>query len=437
MKKRLFALNLTLAFAIITLFTTCKKEIKVSDFAGIDNSIKVYDLNGDFPLAQIKRPGGGFFLVYGENVNSQKDVSVAVTDDEGNVIQKTTFGGNREDRVTWSGVDARGNLYVVGHTASAELRMDKNAKTSTNPDGYVAKLDKDGNLLWQRGYSDTATKFKGIRHDIFLSACIIGNKIYCVGGTGNRFTPTPNGSSELDTWLVIFDENGNVLKDRTLPSIYRGKSLTNFGGSISIEVMKLSDNDLIVRNVFMAYLSQGRNMDTTAVLCRYSIDQDSVLWAKYFRQSSPQGDICYGGMLANGHLAFLDTYWNIINLFDVNSGDVIKTTTVGNNTPDPGSDQYRMHIGFSPFMMDDELYFLGFKSKGASVANQKPFVTKLDREGNLAFHKVFEIPQGAFYWVNETREKNLQFMGGINVYKTNNIKLFTLTTDKNGNVINQ
>lgn len=434
--KNIIILQLAGALALISLFTTCKKEIKVLDYAGSDHSLKVFDLNGDFPLAQIKRPAGGYFLVYGENVNRQKDVSVAVTDDEGNVIHKTTFGGTRAEAIWCSQVDASGNLYLFGLTRSAELRMDKNAKTTTTSDGYLAKLDPDGNLLWQRGYCDTTSKSKGIRDDGFYSAYLINNKFYCVGATASWHTPVGNGQIESDIWMVTFDENGNMLKDRILPSLRKGKSLPNYGGLYIMEAIRLNDNDLIVRHVFAANPSSGRNMDTTSLLLRYNITTDSVLWAKYYRISSPQGDMCYGGLLANGNLAFFDSYWNTINIMDVNNGNVISTTTVNNNTNGPTSDQYYMLLGTSPFNINGNLYFLGYKSKGGSTTNQKPFVAKLDWEGKLMYNKIFEIPLGYFYWVSEKENKNLQFMGGINVFNTDNIKMFTLTTDENGNVIN-
>ena len=436
MKPYKFILAFLACIFCCLLFTTCKKEITKSDYTGNANSIKVFDLKGDFPYAQIKRLEGGYFLVYGENVNRQKDVSVAVTDDDGNVIHKTTFGGTRAEAIWCSQVDAQGNLYLGGLTRSSELRMDKNAKTTTTSDGYLAKLDKDGNLLWQRGYCDTTSKSKGIREDGFYSAYLINNKLYCIGGTGSWHTPAGNGQTEYDLWVVTFDENGKVLKDRILPSLRRGKSLSNSGGIWIMEAIRLGDNDLICRHVFTAYQSSGQQtIDTTSLLLRYNIAADSVLWTRYYRQASPQGDLAFGGLLANGNMAFFDSYWNIINIIDVINGNVISSTTVNKNTASPTSNQYFMILGTSPFTINENLYFLGYNSKGGTTANQKPFAAKLNREGTLVYNKIFEMP-GYFYWVSELNNKNLRFMGGVNVFNTDNIKLFTMTTDENGNVIN-
>lgn len=419
------------------LFTTCKKEIKQGDYATSTNMLKIHDLHGDFPLAQIKRTAGGYFLVYGEFVNRQKDVSVAVTDDVGNVMHKTTFGGSKNEGIWFTQLDAAGNLYICGQTFSPELRMDKNAKITSSQDGYLAKLDRDGNLLWQRGYSDTiASPKKGVEPDGFISMYLINNMLYCVGLTGNWHT-SASGAMELDILLVTFDENGNVLKDRWLPAPYRGESSKNYTGLYAIDALKLSNNDLIIRFDFFNYQSQGRNMDTTALLCRYNIEKDSVLWTKYYRQSSLQGDICYGGLLANGNIAFFDSYWNTINIFDVNTGNTLSTTTVNNNTAGVTSNQYYMNMGISPFSFNGNLYFLGYFSKGGTVANQKPFVAKLNSQGTLVYNKIFDIPLGYFYWVTQNGNNNLQFMGGINAFNTSNIKLFTLTTDEDGNVINK
>ncbi|MDP1726252.1 MAG: hypothetical protein Q8M15_05675 [Bacteroidota bacterium] len=437
MKRNNFSHALLICLFISLLFTTCKKEIKQSEYNSSSKMLKVFDLNGDFPLAQIKRPAGGYFLVYGENVNRQKDVSVAVTDDVGNVIHKITFGGSKNEGIWSTQLDAVGNLYICGQTFSPELRMDKDAKLTSAFDGYLAKVDKNGNLLWQRGYTDTiASPKKGTQNDGFISIHLINNKLYCVGLTGNWHTSV-SGAIEFDILLVTFDENGNVLKDRWLPAAYRGESSKNFTGLYAVDAIKLNNNDLIIRMDFMAYQGQGRNMDTTALLCRYNIDKDSVLWTKYYRRTSPQGDICYGGLLANGNVAFFDSYWNTINIMDVNTGNTISTTTVNNNTADVTSNQYYMLIGVSPFTINNNLYFLGYFSKGGTVANQKPFVAKLNSQGTLVYNKTFEIPLGYFYWVTQNGNNNLQLMGGINAFNTNNIKLFTLTTDEDGNVINK
>lgn len=427
--------KLFFGFGLLFLFSTCKKEIKSSDYTGSTEMLKVFDLNGDYPYAQIKRPAGGYFLVYGQDVNRQKDVSVAVTDDVGNVTHKITFGGSKNEAIWFTQLDAVGNLYICGLTFSPELRMDKNAKITNTQDGYLAKLDPDGNLLWQRGYCDTATFKKGINYDAFLNVYLINNKLYCVGLTGNRYTAQSNGATELDAWLVTFDENGNVLKDRVFPSLKKGAS--PFSGLYAIDAVKLNDNDLLFRYDFIAYQSQSRNMDTTAMLFRYNIASDSVVWTKYYRQSSPQGDICYMGLLGNGNVAFFDSYWNTINIIDVTNGNIISTTTVNNNTAGISSNQYVMRMGISPFNFNGNLYFVGYSSFGGTVSNQKPFVAKLNSNGVLVYNKTYEIPLGYFYWVSENDNKNLQFMGGINAFKTGNIKLFTMTTDENGTVINK
>lgn len=76
------------------------------------------------------------------------------------------------------------------------------ATTDGSADGYLIRVNKNGDTLWTRHYGGTQT-------EVFNSVCIINNKIYAVGSNGSH----AGADSIADGWLLKTDMNGNKLQD--------------------------------------------------------------------------------------------------------------------------------------------------------------------------------------------------------------------------------
>jgi len=69
------------------------------------------------------------------------------------VILASTYLGGPGFDITWAcAVDGAGNVYIAGDAQEAEFPVTGNALQRTygggGQDGFVAKYDKNGNLLW-------------------------------------------------------------------------------------------------------------------------------------------------------------------------------------------------------------------------------------------------------------------------------------------------
>ena len=69
------------------------------------------------------------------------------------VVSSSTYLGGAGFEITWATVtDANGNVYIAGDAQAADFPVTANAFQKTygdgQQDGFVAKFDKDGNLLW-------------------------------------------------------------------------------------------------------------------------------------------------------------------------------------------------------------------------------------------------------------------------------------------------
>ncbi|MEO8759815.1 MAG: T9SS type A sorting domain-containing protein [Bacteroidia bacterium] len=75
------------------------------------------------------------------------------------------------------------------------------ANSHGNADGYLIRINKNGDTLWTRNYG-------GIQDEIFNSVCVINHSIYAVGSNSSHPTDTAS-----DGWIVKLDINGNQVQD--------------------------------------------------------------------------------------------------------------------------------------------------------------------------------------------------------------------------------
>lgn len=123
-------------------------------------------------------------------------------------------------------IDNSGNIYITGRSEGS-WGSPINAY-SGGWDIFVAKLDSDGNLLWNTffGHADWESNDWGNGIDLDSS----GN-IYITGRSGNWGGPTINPfSGSSDAFVAKLDNNGNLLWNSFLGSLYNDS-----GNDISID----------------------------------------------------------------------------------------------------------------------------------------------------------------------------------------------------------
>lgn len=119
----------------------------------------------------------------------------------------TYYGGSSSDRCESIDVDNANNVYISGYTNSANNIATAGAyqSASTGGDGYIAKLDSNGNRIWGSYYPFSTL---GMRLDG------IGNiYIYSKTLTANPNIPSPGCFQSIknnfnDTYLIKLDNNG-------------------------------------------------------------------------------------------------------------------------------------------------------------------------------------------------------------------------------------
>lgn len=140
-----------------------------------------------------------------------KDMFVAKYDANGNILWVKNAGGAGDDEAKAVMCDGLGNIYVCGMYSDGAIFGTVTYTTANTPygkfyDGYVAKYDPEGTLLWLR-------KIEGDYDDVAWSITKDnGGKIYVSGEfSGAKFDGItdvwPNGRQ--DAFVVCYDQNGN------------------------------------------------------------------------------------------------------------------------------------------------------------------------------------------------------------------------------------
>ncbi len=149
--------------------------------------------------------GGGDLLLTGTTEGSSADPAdawVLRTDGNGDVEWDETYGGAELDRIHDATAASDGGFVLAGRTASQGDREE---------DGWMLKIDGDGETQWERTYgSDKADAFFGIHDD--------PDGGYVVSGTKHRL-----GDAGADGWVVKTDAEGERDWERTYGDNYWDK----------------------------------------------------------------------------------------------------------------------------------------------------------------------------------------------------------------------
>jgi len=169
------------------------------------------------------------------------DVFVAKLNPSGTALVYSTYlGGTYEDQGSAIAVDAAGNAYVTGSTASNNFPVTAGAFQQTNPagwfKGFVAKLNSTGSALLFSTYLGGSGGFDS-------------SKAIAVDGTGNTYVTGSTSSSDFPTlnpvqaahadntssFVDVFVTKLNVTGTGLVYSTFLGGSGDDFGNGIAVD----------------------------------------------------------------------------------------------------------------------------------------------------------------------------------------------------------
>jgi hypothetical protein len=153
------------------------------------------------------------------------DAFVAKLDADGNILWNTFLGGTGDDSGRSIAVDAGGNAYITGSSSAAW--GSPLLPYSGQSDGYVAKLSASGTLLWSTLFgSNREDESNGIAVDNSGDVCATGSSSASWG------VPLRHIGGGRDAFLVKFAPTGSLRWNTFL-----GNSRYSYGNAIGTDGM--------------------------------------------------------------------------------------------------------------------------------------------------------------------------------------------------------
>jgi hypothetical protein len=162
---------------------------------------------GDVFQQIIQIPGGGYLCV-GSTFSNNGDVSgnhgeedgwVVMLDKSGNIEWQKTFGGAGTESFHGVTRTLAGEYLLVGLTSSTDGDVNENKGIS---DAWVVKIDRKGNLQWQK-------TFGGTGNETLLDVTeMLDGAFLMVGSTDSNDGDVSGNHGSTDAWVVSIDKNG-------------------------------------------------------------------------------------------------------------------------------------------------------------------------------------------------------------------------------------
>ena len=269
-------------------------------------------------------------ITWGTPINAyvgSYDTFVAKFDNDGELLWNTFIGSSGEDVGRGIVVDSNGNIYIVGDS-DMSWGTPVNAY-SGGSDAFVAKLNSDGELLW----------------NTFLGSAIQDR------GFG-----------------ITIDGNGNIYISGYSFSTW-GSPVNAYPGGTDAFVAKLDNNGELLWNTFMGY--PGENVGTDIALDAYGrvyvVGTSAGTWGSPVNAFTGAGDAFVAKLDNNGEL-----FWN---------------TFMGSANQDGGVGIAVDEIG-NLYVTGISLYNWGNPIINAQVGNGNydAFVAKLNNNGSLQWN---------------------------------------------------
>ncbi|WP_428740969.1 hypothetical protein [Tenacibaculum sp.] len=169
------------------------------------------------------------------------DFWIVKTDKNGNFLWEKSFGGTEIDEARAITKTNDGNFIIIGDTRSSDKDITQN---NGGADVWVIKITPQGNLLWQKNYG-------GSSFDVGRSVNKTSDGGFLIGGSSRSTDNNFENKGQNDALILKIDKDGNLIWQKTIGGTeidycYDAVELTN--GSIIAVGESSSNNQDITTN---------------------------------------------------------------------------------------------------------------------------------------------------------------------------------------------
>ncbi|WP_231367674.1 T9SS type B sorting domain-containing protein [Gillisia sp. JM1] len=199
--------------------------VKINSLGDIEWQRTIGGSQRDSAKKIIKAHDGGYIIggssmsdISGEKTENSRssflvaDYWILKIDESGDIKWQKTIGGNNGDNLSSLKPTTNGN-YIVGGTSGSNISSEKSENSVCNSvDAWVLKLDKNGNVLWQKTLGGDSTDWESYVSETNDNGFIVGISTSS-NTSGNKSEDNPG---ERNFWLVKLNSEGTIEWDKTI-----------------------------------------------------------------------------------------------------------------------------------------------------------------------------------------------------------------------------
>jgi hypothetical protein len=177
----------------------------------------------DLMISVIETNDGGILLggSSGSPISGNKTVAskgetdfwLVKLDMDGNELWQQSYGGDGEEQLQQVIELSNGDILLAG-TSWSDVSGDKTVPSRGLSDYWVACINSEGEVLWDRGFGGDATDLLFDIHVLSDLSRVILSGQSLSSSSGDKSEDSYDTSG--DCWVILLDEDWNILWDRTL-----------------------------------------------------------------------------------------------------------------------------------------------------------------------------------------------------------------------------
>ncbi|MFO1153144.1 MAG: SBBP repeat-containing protein [Rhodospirillales bacterium] len=181
------------------------------------------------------------------------------------------IGTTETDQYTHMSADALGNVYLVGSTWGC---FEGDCRPDSFRDGWFAKFDPDGVLLWVRQVGNPGTSDDGDDQAEAIAAATTGD-VFVAGATNSDLAGQPIG--DLDAWVGKYTADGAPLWLRKY-----GTTEAEGVGSLVVD----PQGNPVITGLTWSRFAGRYHGSTDVFVAKLSATDGAIVWARQFGNAS-------------------------------------------------------------------------------------------------------------------------------------------------------